>query len=366
MSSVDIIVPNLVPGKRYRMVVETANSAGQINVGSTSVPSIEFVVPSANQLLSSYIPKYSVTTVDHKQTGGEITGYNPIYGVDPDPYWTDTTTAKTKKCDDTPTIRAKNLSWANWYVFRFDSLSGVPPVGQTFYVSGMGKTSTSWYYDFLQYKCEAHTSNNNIVATAIIVNENSWRRPPNGTSTTEQSSTTRRRWRDQGGKPFVGIESEAAVPTLSWKETGGYWTDNVAPILRYEPIYSTIVPGYSVSDVTVFIPTSLKLENRTDGTSRVVELPVFFYIKNGRFYNLDDTEMTGYPPAITSIPSTIPVSGTNLKANSDISSRSYRFTTARYTSINNGLWSAEWSQTDDAYGSEPLMTNVVYSQQAVL
>jgi hypothetical protein len=376
LSSAEIKIPGLVPGKRYRMVIETANSAGNITVGTTSVPSIEFVVPSANQLLSTYVPNYRTSVVDYPGTPAnsvEVSREKQWTTNDPEGYWSEyTNTAKSKKCNNTPTIRASNLTWANWYVFRFDSLSGVPPVGQTFYVSGMGKTSTSWYYDFLQYKCEAHTSNNNIVATAIIVNENSWRKPPNGTSSTEQSKTTRDRWRNQGGKPFVGIETDQATPTLSWTESTRSWIDpdpeTVA--LPDKVKYADYVAPWSIISVTTSLPASINLENNIsrDG-KRVVELPVFFYIENGIFKDMDNNVMSGLPPAITTVPSAIPRSATNVNpkevSSSQISLRSYRFTTAKYT-LDNGLWSAQWSQFDDRYVSEPLMRNVIYSGQAIL
>jgi hypothetical protein len=365
LTSVDIIIPNLVPGKRYRMVVETANSAGQINVGSTSVPSIEFVVPSANQLLSEYTPTYSVKVDNYPATNGKLLRNDPIYGADPDPVTTTTTVAKSKKCNNTPTIRASNLSNPGWYVFRFDSLSGVPPVKQVFYVSGMGKSSPSWYYDFLEYTCESHTSNNNIVATAKILNELSWNKAPKGTSTVQQSKDTRDRWRDQKGKPFNGIETDQGTPTLSWRETTSTTVDESAPIVGYTPVYETIAE-YSVTTVTVSVPNSLKLENNSQNNQRVVEIPVFFYIQNGIFYNLDNTVMSGLPPVMTTVPSTIPRTGTNTNAaNVGVSQRSYRFTVAKYTQIN-GLWEASWSQSDDLYESEKVMKHVIYSRQAVL
>jgi cellulase/cellobiase CelA1 len=69
------------------------------------------------------------------------------------------------------------------------------------------------------------------------------------------------------------------------------------------------------------------------------------------------------------VPSAIPRTATNVNpkevTSASISLRSYRFTTAKYTLID-GLWSAQWSQFDDRYISEPLMRNVIYSGQAIL
>ena len=84
---------------------------------------------------------------------------------------------------------------------------------------------------------------------------------------------------------------------------------------------------------------------------------------------MNNNVMSGLPPAITGVPSAIPRTATNVNPkevnSSQITLRSYRFTTAKYT-LDNGLWSAQWSQFDDRYVSEPLMRNVIYSGQAIL
>ena len=347
------------------MVIETANSAGAITVGTTSVPSIEFVVPSANQLLSSYVPTYSVATTNYPQAGGDIIGYNPGVSTPVEDTVTTATVARSKQCNNFPTIRGAGLSNAGWYVFRFASLSGVPPVGQIFYVSGMGKNSPSYYYDFLKYKAESHTSNNNVVATAVLNGEGSWSSPyPN------QSKATRDRWRAQNGAPFSDLESTTKAPTLSWEEITTTVTKNPPTVGPRQPIYSAIIPAYSIINVTVSIPASIVLENNTSiSGKRVVEMPVFFYIENGIFKDFNNNVMSGLPPTITSIPSAIPRSAVNTNpkdvTSSQISLRSYRFSIAKYT-FENGLWSGVWSQFDDAYISEPLMRNVIYSGQAIL
>jgi len=357
LASAEIKIPNLVPGKRYRMVVETANSAGLITVGTTSVPSIEFVVPSANQLLSSYTPIYSVKVDNYPATGGQITGYLPGISTPVGDTITAYSVAKSKKCNNSPII-----SGGGNYNFRFSNLAGAPPIGQTFSASGMNGTTTSKYYDNLLYTVQSYTSNNNIVAVGRLNGEAGW---------AGQSKKTKDRWRDQGGAPFGDLNSTASGtrPTISWTESGITRTANPPIVGAPRPIYAAIVPGYSVTSVTVSVPQSLALENNFQNGQRVVEIPVFFYIKNGIFYDLNNNVMSGLPPSITSVPSAIPRSGVNVNpkntALNEISLRSYRFSVARYTQLT-GLWSAEWSQTDDAYGSEPLMRDVIYSGQAIL
>ena len=358
MASAEIKIPGLIPGRRYRMVIETANSAGNITVGTTSVPSIEFVVPSANQLISTYVPTYRVLVNNFPSPPQTIIGYNPGVSTPVEDTVTTVQTAKSKTCNNSPI-----LSGGGNYVFRFSSLAGVPPVGTVFSVSGVAsQPGTSHYYNNLLYTVQSHTSNNNIVAVGKLNGEGGW---------SGQSPTTKDRWRRQAGKPFSDINTTAAGgnPTLRWSEPVTVRTPNPPSVGQPQPIYSELIPAYSITNVTVSLPASINLENNIsrDG-KRVVELPVFFYIQNGIFYNLDNTVMSGLPPTITGVPSAIPRSGTNSNrdlAAGTIALRSYRFTTARYT-LDNGFWSAQWSQFDDAYVSEPLMRNVIYSGQAIL
>ena len=359
MASAEIKIPGLIPGRRYRMVIETANSAGNITVGTTSVPSIEFVVPSANQLLSTYVPSYSVRVDNFPSPPQTIIGYNPVPDTPNADIVETVQLAKSKTCNNSPI-----LSSGGNYVFRFASLAGVPPVGTVFSVSGVAsQPGTSHYYNNLLYTVQSHTTSNNIVAVGKLNGEGGW---------SGQSTTTKNRWRNQAGKPFSDINTTAAGgnPTLYWSEPGTKITKVAPTVNAPEPIYSEKIAAYSITNVTVSLPASLNLENNIsiDGTRRVVEMPVFFYIQNGIFYNLDNTVMSGLPPAITSVPGAIPRSGINSNrdlAASTLALRSYRFTTARYT-LENGLWSAQWSQFDDRYVSEPLMRNVIYSGQAIL
>ena len=359
MASAEIKIPGLIPGRRYRMVIETANSAGNITVGTTSVPSIEFVVPSANQLLSTYVPSYSVRVDNFPSPPQTIIGYNPGISTPVEDTVTTVQTAKSKTCNNSPI-----LSGGGNYVFRFASLDGVPPVGTVFSVSGVAsQPGTSHYYNNLLYTVQSHTSSNNIVAVGSLNGEGGW---------SGQSNTTKNRWRAQAGRPFSDINTTAAGgnPTLRWTQPVTTRTQNPPSIGPRQPIYSELIAAYSITNVTVSIPASLNLENNIsiDGTRRVVEMPVFFYIQNGIFYNLDNTVMSGLPPTITGVPSAIPRSGINSNrdlAASTLALRSYRFTTAKYTLID-GLWSAQWSQFDDRYVSEPLMRNVIYSGQAIL
>ena len=357
MASAEIKIPDLIPGKRYRMVVETTDSDGNITVGTTSVPSIEFLVPSASHLLSNYTPTYSIDVDNYPASGGEIIGYIPDETISSENIVTAYSAARSKICNNSTTISSNGN-----YLFSFNNLYGAPPVGQTFRVSGM-VGSNSIYYDNLLYTAQSHDSvNNKVIAVGKLNGEDGW---------ANQTYATKEKWRNQGGSPFIDLNTTTSVftPRLSWIQTESDITTS-PPANNPQPIYSAIVPSYSRTSVTVSIPSSFILENNIGiNGDRVVEIPVFFYIKDGIFYNLDNSVMSGLPPVITAIPVAIPRSGVNTNPNntnsSEISLRSYRFSVARYTQIN-GLFSAEWSQVDDAYRLNPLMRNVIYSRTATL
>jgi hypothetical protein len=343
------------------MVVETANSAGQINVGSTSVPSIEFVVPSANQLISEYTPTYSVKVDNYPaRQGAEISRTPQPSIVNPSGYWSAwTNVALSKACDGPVSAYGGGTSK---YLFKFASTAGAPPVGVDFRVSGMSSGGSDYYDNLIYTRTSDNPGGGDIVATARIQSANF--------DFPNQGSTTDKRWREQGGKHWGAADLKSTAgsskPTLRWTEQTRSWIDTTTTTPVPDKVVYAQHPAYSITTVTVSVPNSLKLENNVQNNQRVVEIPVFFYIENGIFKNLDNTVMTGLPPSITSVPGAIPRSGVNVnEPNVGVSQRSYRFTVARYTQINN-LWQASWSQFDDLYESERIMRHVIYSRQAVL
>jgi hypothetical protein len=370
LASAEIKIPGLVPGKRYRMVIETANSAGNITVGTTSVPSIEFVVPSANQLLSTYVPNYSTSVTSYPDVQGPQNNVGVIVpsktptipGKYKEP---PTNVSKSKACDNTVLTYGSGFTK---YLFRFASTAGAPPVGTDFRASGMSSGGSDYYDNLIYTRTADDPGGGNIVATARLQSSNY--DFPNQTNAQDKI------WRTRGGQHWGAADLKSTAgsskPTLRWTESYREWIepsggqDNSYPAA---PTYD-IIPGYSIITVTVSLPASINLENNIsrDG-KRVVELPVFFYIENGIFKDMNNNVMSGLPPAITGVPSAIPRTATNVNPkevnSSQITLRSYRFTTAKYT-LDNGLWSAQWSQFDDRYVSEPLMRNVIYSGQAIL
>jgi hypothetical protein len=361
LASAEIKIPNLVPGKRYRMVIETANSAGTINVGTTSVPSIEFVVPSANQLLSEYTPTYSVRVDNYPaRQGAEISRTPQPSIVNPSGYWSAwTNVALSKACNNTVLTYGSGFTK---YLFRFASTAGAPPVGMDFRASGMSQGGSDYYDNLIYTRTADDPGNGNIVATARL--QSAKFDFPN------QNKAQDKIWQDRAGQHWgaADLKSTAGTskPTLTWTEQTRSWIDTTTTTPVPDKVVYAQHPAYSITTVTVSIPQSIRLENNVQNGQRVVEIPVFFYIENGIFKNLDNTVMSGLPPSITSVPAAIPRSGVNVnEANVGVSQRSYRFTIARYTQIDE-LWQASWSQADDLYESERVMRHVIYSRQAVL
>lgn len=349
MANAEIKIPNLTPGKRYRMVIETTNSAGQVNVGTTSMPSIEFNVPASPRLLSTYRPTYRVFTTNYPATGGEITGYTDVYGEDPPPYVSSTTTNYSAAIS-TSTFRSSD----GWYKMTVANGHSVPSAGQSFRVSGASFGAAPYYYDWLNYSV-SRVSGNTVYATATL-----------GDTTNYPKS-----WKSQNGKPFSDIAKTVGsrAVTISWSVTSSTTVDPSAPFIRKDPIYSAIVPAYSISDVELTLPT--EVASSLLNTETVVDIPIFAYIKSGVYYYFNDVTMNSTkvggilrPPAISSKPTTIPLSAKNLNANADIVNRDYRFTIARYE-YNGTSWNGYWLQSDNTFASEQSPNKIIYSQSGV-
>lgn len=339
MPNVEVTIPNLVPGKRYRMVIEPNNNQA---VG----PSIEFKVPNAPRLISTYRPTYRVLTTSYPATGGEIIGYTDVYGDDPPPYTTSSTTDYSAKID-TSTFRASS----GWYKMNVTAGYSMPGVGQEFYVSGASGGSSPYYYDWLKYTVSS-VSSRTVYATAV----------PN--NTTKWSSS----WKNQNGKPFGDIATTVGskAVTISWSVTTSSVVDPSAPFIRKDPIYSAVVPGYTVSDVELTLPP--EINSYLTNTTNIVDVPIFLYIKNGTYYYFNDIDLNStksggvlYPPTLSSKPSPVPLTAKNRNVNADVSNRDYRFTIARYEN-NGSSWSGYWLQTDSLFVSEQNPNKIILSQ----
>jgi len=336
VANVEVTIPNLVPGKRYRMVVEPLN-------GNAVGPSIEFKVPPAPRLLSTYKPTYQTIVENYPQTGGDIIGYKDVV-EDPAPYTVSGTTSFASAIES---FRGNGSN----YIIVIRPGFNVPGAGQGFRVSGISTGSTPFYYDWLNYYAYS-VSGRTVYASATLGNTSGY--PSH--------------WRTQGGRPFgdLGVRYSG---TTYWTGPYSYVVDPPPFVVRRDPIYSTIVPAYTLTHVDVKVPTEIL--SSLANSENIVDIPIFMYKKSGIYYYLNDTTVNGTiiggklsPPSLLSKPTTIPMKQRNNSVNLDVSNRDYRFTIARYT-YTNGSWFGKWLQPNSSFNSIQRIENVILSQSAV-
>jgi hypothetical protein len=336
VSNVEVTIPNLVPGKRYRMVVEPLS-------GNAIGPSIEFKVPPAPRLLSTYRPTYQTITENYPQTGGDIIGYKDVIS-DPPAYTVSGTTSFASS------IESFRGNGSNYIIIIRPGYS-VPGAGQGFRVSGISFGSAPYYYDWLNFYAYS-VSGRTVYASASLGN------------TTGYPS----HWRTQGGRPFgdLGVKYSG---TAYWTGAYSYVVDPDPFVVSKDPVYSTIVPAYTLNHVDVKIPT--EIVSSLANSQTVVDVPVFMYKKSGQYYYLNDTLInstkisgTLNPPSLGSKPTTTVMKQRNSNVNLDVSNRDYRFTVARYE-YSSGSWSGRWIQKESLFDSNQIIENVILSQSAV-
>lgn len=358
MPNVELRIPGLVPGKRYRMVVETTTE-------SVVGPSIEFTVPSSPRLISTYTPTYKKVSrpwsSSYQSWGITVTGSS----------WSIAAQNKTGTID---IMKTTNDSFK--YNFHFTSVDK-PAVGQVFTISGASDRWTTavntepFYYDWLDYTVFGVNSLGYVNATGS----------PNPTKKANGSGTfvgwgkapwnltkkigsvqyyTTTHWDDASynGKGFDTSTKTRSI-SASWTIPGssGSTADTYGWI--------TVPTSGTYTDIEVSIPGELQTPNALQNSANLKHVPVFFYIKNGVFYNVDDDTVMGTTPrAISTMPATIPMKQTNLDVGTDV--RDYRFTIATYTKQGSS-WVGEWQQVADEYETVgPSMSRVIYSRSAVL
>ena len=356
MPNVELRVPGLVPGKRYRMVIETTSE-------SVVGPSIEFTVPSSPRLISTYTPTYKKNIIPFSNDYF-VWGVTTPGGPFDIPSQTFAGTINQMK--------TKNLSFE--YTFNFTSVDK-PAVNQLFTISGSSDRWTTavntepFYYDWLNYTV-TKVSGNTITATGSPSAKKTngsgtfvgWGKAPwnakKVTSGVQYYDT--RHWdnADYNGKGFDTSTKNRAI-TASWTTPPGKG-------LAYDQ-YGWIpkIDSGTYINIEVSIPAELQAPNALQNSANIKHVPVFFYIKNGVFYNVDDnTVMSTTPRSISTMPATIPMKQTNLDVGEDI--RDYRFTIATYTKQGSS-WVGEWQQVADEYETVgPSMSRVIYSKSAVL
>lgn len=359
----EIRIPNLTPGKRYRMVI-TTNSAingAAVAAGSTSAPSIEFVVPTSPELLSTYTPTYTVSEVNWSTTST-----TPIVNVPGTLVLKGSTQAQTTYDYPLGSTAAQaglggwNYVKGSWnYIFYSDkALTGLStnlPLDVN--ISSFGATYDGVYTVTSivpgTYVVKSQTTGTTQTFTKAIYATSKVR--AGGTSSTGTTNTTTS---NNGGIKYTIPNIPAADYTTPGTTTGG----------------TQVVTNGKDFNVTVTIPQELEnsgmLKWNTNISNGVCDVPVFFYIKNGIYYGMNDQVLSATPLNIITMPQSMIKSGTNLKANLNDTTRDtardYRFTIARYKP-NGNIWSGNWLQRSQLFPTvAPNMNNVIFSKTAVL
>jgi len=338
MANVEISIPNLVSGQRYRMVVESSTNPSLVG------PSIEFVVPTAPRLLSTYQPLFNVVAEPWSTTTTETT---TIPGA----------TVSAGSIQAAANLSKNITGWKRgnniyppyqFYVNNITSLS----IGQVFTVNGMSSPAGGDYYDRLIYTVVS-ASGTTVGATAVIPNP-----VPSGFTAS---------WKAAKGAPLVGNTTTSNNGTLNFSLPAIPATDQTAASTTKTTSNTESGIKYHVD---VSVPEELSTSLMNDST--MFDKPVFFYIKNGSYFYLDNSAVSAYPPSLTSKPSTIPLTERNAdittvdgSPNNELAARDYRFTVARYELMGSS-WVGYWMQKDELYEKiGPAFSRVIYSQSAV-
>ena len=343
-----VLLNDLGPGKRYRMVVDVVGSP------SLSGPAIEFTVPPSPRLISTYTPTVRITNYQHPilvETREEIIP-DYVHPVD-------------KNYESTISVFAGDPGGKN---YRLTIPGRKPPKGKDIRVSGRSVvygTTDPLYYDWLDYNVTG-VSGDLVRTTAKPGGRKStgegsrvgWGKAPWNKNTGGYRKT--QHWDDAefNGAAFSDVDTSKSGMKAHWNEyTKGYQPDPTG----YRII---LVPGFETRwDAEVSLPTEIVNSGvfNSTGNGNFRYLPVFFYIKNGAYYNMDDTPMTA-PLALSTFPDVIPLNATDTNMAND-TRRDYRFSIARYER-QGASWVPEWMQVDTRYESNPVMSNVIISQPA--
>jgi len=356
----EIRIPNLTPGKRYRMVI-TTNSAingSAVAAGSTSAPSIEFVVPTSPELLSTYTPTYTVTPYHWEHVTSVAATQAPDTVVAKGSQQAETTYDYPLGTAATSGLQGWNYVNNSWnYIFYTDKdLTGLAenlPLDVT--ISSFGASYDGIYtinsITTGTYKIKSITTGavqNLTKALGAVSKVRAGGKGANGTSNTTTSNNGGIKYTIPN-KPAADIRTPGAITGPS--EIRSPRTDH---------------------NVTVTLPQELENSGmlKWDIRGGVCDVPVFFYIKNGIYYGMNDQVLSATPLNIITMPANMVKSAQNLRANIDgtqrDTARDYRFTIARYKP-NGNIWTGYWLQRSQLFPTvAPNMNNVIFSKTAVL
>lgn len=379
---------DLIPGNRYRLVVEALTNT----LDPIILPSIEFVVPPSPELISSYTPVGRKT--ERRLTGTKVTPTSPVAA-------------------STGTFNITHWSATdNGYSYRFWCNGGDYGKLQTGMKIRMVGGSTGSgisdyeddhsYYDAFDYTVTAKTSTYiDTVVSSTVTNM----------TTGVSRALVPTDWCTQisGGHPR---HQYSAVGSASNQRPSGwirFYTDgrclktrNYQPNAASAQFYIPGIPAntiseqksYTVWDVNVSVPENFPLyRNEVEG---VVDVPLFVYrnfsTRTWHLLNHQAFVVTNYPPVYDAAAmdqllydrddddnprrTGVPVNDTSLNINetsfnsstglpeSKNQSKEYYFTVMRYKRNASGTWEGSWLQSEN---SQPTVTNpelIIWSQRA--
>lgn len=385
MPNTEIKLPNLTPGKRYRMVVSTNADVNGLNIASntTSAPSLEFVVPTSPRLISTYTPTCKTVTQLHDTTSQAYTPvvagtYHAVGSV---------------SAASTTTIAMSNfLNTANLtknYRFTVAAGSAKPPIGAVCTVSGVSTGAAPFYFDWLNYTVTSTTS------TYIYATGSLSATATGNTAFMKQKDSTvpGTLWATRAGAGWGDNRSYANMK-VSWSNPPVPAVAYTDPATGGTPYIKTNVGGGTYYHVDVAAPLDLK--DQLVWTNTVRDIVYFFYIDNGIYYDFGpvdevDRSFVDGSNAIVNATTLSPLSLDNsvfttgiykngpiftardTKVN-DVTTgaaapaitRSYRFSVARYVFDGTTTWRGRWLQTDSTFAANPTLSKIIISQPGVM
>lgn len=392
MPNTEIKLPNLTPGKRYRMVISTNSDVnGSTNVASntTSAPSLEFVVPTSPRLISTYTPTCRTVTQLHDLPGTydpPATGGGLIPG-----------TGTSDVQNSVAVTRFHNTSGNNYSLYT----TAMPPLQQKVYVSGVSSGSAPFYFNWLEYTVKT-ASGSKVTLDGVgrqiykdIQSPNGWKVTGSpAVSTANKNKVTDGNgvlWSTKNGVGWGNDISKAGM-TINWTTPGV--AAQYYPIVDPAPYPITLPNAGTYYHVDVSAPLDLK--DQLVWTNTVRDIVYFFYIDNGVYYDfgpIDDIDRSFVDGSNSIVNATtlsplfldnaafttgIYKNGVILTARdrkvNDVATgsvapaitRSYRFSVARYVFDGTTTWRGRWLQTDSTFATNPALNKIVISQPGVM
>jgi hypothetical protein len=340
----DRIERGLIPGRRYRMVLEA-----QVQGGSrVSSPSFEFTVPNAPEPLTNYIP----TVV---KSGGTARSSSTVV----------------------ETVAAREAYTATYNISSIDKPA---PNGKTFRLYGSPPTTpsgrmivTNWSYGSHRYYDGLYLTISGSGPGYVDVVSSA---PRAGDGSIDYSrfchsehfdkkKATKKGWDDWSGYDFGSQKKENWTTADGRQLTGSYTVPAVARETRTDVSNWNDPTNITMSLPNNIIPTLSYQEQRINAVRHV---PLFAYKVGGIWKRLDQTAgtLTTTPiryDSVSQMPSQLPTSAVQNGINvSEV--RQYAFTIVTYT-YDGQYWNGDWYQTKIGYSSFSELgnlDNVVWSQ----